>query len=78
LQHGIVPWIATLCLLPVLFITVYPRPAWPYNITPYIFVAAMFLGFVYMKQRESANPGSLDRAAALLTHSGPASETVSE
>ena len=77
-QHGVVPWIATLCLLPVLFVTVYPRPAWPYNITPYIFVAAMLLGFVYMKQRESANPGSLERAATMLTRTGPASETVSE
>jgi amino acid transporter len=78
LQHGIVPWIATLCLLPVLFITVYPRPVWPYNITPYIFVVAMFFGFVYMKWRESANPGSLDRAAAMLTTAAPASETVSD
>jgi len=63
-QHGVVPWIATLCLLPVLFVTVYPQPAWPYNITPYIFLAAMALGFAYMKRRESANPGSLERAAA--------------
>ena len=27
-------WIATLALLPGLFVTVYPEPAWPYNITP--------------------------------------------
>jgi amino acid transporter len=78
LQHAVVPWIATLCLLPVLFITVYPKPAWPYSITPYIFLVAMLLGFVYMKWRESANPGSLDRAAAMLTRTGTASEAVSE
>ncbi len=33
-QHVVVPWIATLALLPVLFVTVYPEPAWPYNLTP--------------------------------------------
>ena len=66
-QHGVVPWIATLCLLPVLFVTIYPQPAWPYNITPYIFVVALVLGFVYMKWRESRDPGSLDRAAGMLT-----------
>jgi len=73
-KHGVVPWIATLCLLPVLLVTVYPQPAWPYNITPYIFVVAMFLGFVYMKRRDSANPGSLDRAAAMLTRAGDVTE----
>jgi hypothetical protein len=30
-QHVVVPWTATLALLPVLFVTVYPEPAWPYN-----------------------------------------------
>ncbi|HEY2821195.1 MAG TPA: APC family permease [Candidatus Acidoferrum sp.] len=81
-QHGVVPWIATLCLLPVLFVTVFPQPAWPYNITPYTFLIAMALGLVYMKWRESANPGSLERAAALLTRTGstpgPAPEIISE
>jgi amino acid transporter len=69
-QHGVVPWIATLCLLPVLFVTIYPQPAWPYNITPYIFVVALVLGFGYMKWRESRDPGSLERAAMLLTRGG--------
>ena len=36
-QHVVVPWIATLALMPVLFVTVYPEPAWPYNMTPYLF-----------------------------------------
>ena len=59
---------------PVLFVTVYPQPAWPYNITPYIFVVAMFLGFIYMKWRESTNPGALDRAAAMITRAGDVAE----
>ena len=73
-QHGVVPWIATLCLLPVLFVTIYPQPAWPYNITPYVFAVALVLGFLYMKWRESRNPGALDRAAAMLTHGTQPSE----
>jgi amino acid transporter len=67
LQHAIAPWIATLCLLPVLFVTIYPRPAWPYNLTPYVFAVALVLGFIYMKWRESRDPGALDRAATMLT-----------
>ena len=69
-QHVVVPWIATLALLPVLFITVYPEPAWPYNLTPYLFVVSLMVGFAYMKWREWQNPGALRRAAILLTHSG--------
>ena len=40
-HHVVSPWIGTLALLPVLFVTIYPVPAWPYNITPYFFLAAL-------------------------------------
>src|SRR5579863_6752193 len=40
-RHGVLPWIGTLALLPVLFVTIYPVPAWPINLTPYIFIAAI-------------------------------------
>ena len=69
-QHVIVPWIATLALLPVLFVTVYPQPSWPYNITPYLFLAALLVGFAYMQWRESRNPGALHRGAMMLTRGG--------
>jgi hypothetical protein len=65
-QHVVVPWVATLSLLPVLFVTVYPVPAWPYNITPYLFLGALFLGFVYMQLLESRDPGALARGATML------------
>jgi amino acid transporter len=65
-QHAIVPWIATLSLLPVLFVTIYPVPAWPYNITPYIFVLALVAGLGYMHWRESRIPGTLERGAEIL------------
>ena len=65
-RHGVLPWIGTLALLPVLWVTVYPVPAWPYNITPYIFIAALVVGFGYMQWREARNPGALRRGATVL------------
>jgi amino acid transporter len=73
-QHVVVPWIATLVLIPVLFVTVYPEPAWPYNLTPYLFLAGLVAGFGYMQWRESRNPGALRRGALMLIRTGAASE----
>jgi amino acid transporter len=73
-QHVLVPWLATLALLPVLFVTVYPEPSWPYNITPHLFLVALLVGFAYMQWRESRNPGTLRRGAAMLTHSSDVAE----
>lgn len=73
-QHAVVPWIATLALLPVLFVTVYPEPSWPYNITPYLFLVALLVGFPYMQWRESRNPGALRRGATMLIRSGGTEE----
>ena len=65
-DHLMSPWIATLALLPVLFVTVYPVPEWPYNVVPYLFVAAMLFGFGYMQWREATHPGVLLRGATML------------
>jgi amino acid transporter len=65
-QHVVVPWVATLALLPVLFVTLYPVPSWPDNLTPYLFLLAMLLGFVYMRWLEARSPGALQRAATML------------
>jgi amino acid transporter len=65
-RHGVLPWIGTLALLPVLWVTVYPVPAWPFNITPYLFVAALIVGFAYMQWRERRHPGALKRGATML------------
>ena len=64
-QHVVVPWVATLALLPVLFVTLYPVPSWPDNLTPYLFLLAMLLGFVYMRWLEARSPGALQRAATM-------------
>lgn len=71
-RHVLIPWIATLVLLPVLFVTVYPTPAWPYNLTPYLFVVAIIAGFGYMQWREWQNPGILNRGALMMTNRGSA------
>jgi amino acid transporter len=68
-RHVVTPWIGTVALLPVLFITVYPVPAAPYNMTPYIFVIALMLGYGYMLWRESRSPGALARGATMLVGS---------
>ena len=69
-RHVVAPWLATLALLPVLFVTVYPSPPWPYNITPYLFLASLITGFAYMQVREERNPGTLRRGAILLLRGG--------
>jgi len=71
-QHEVVPWVATVALLPVLFVTVYPEPSWPYNMTPYLFLFSLVGGFAYMEWREWCNPGALRRAAMMLISSGSA------
>jgi amino acid transporter len=73
-QHAIVPWIATLSLLPVLFVTIYPVPAWPYNITPYLFVLMLILGLGCMRWLESRIPGALGRGAEIIAFSNLAQD----
>jgi len=65
-KHMVVPLIGSLALLPVLWTTVLPRPPWPYNLTPYIFLGGLVLGLIYMLWRERTNPGSLKRGATML------------
>jgi amino acid transporter len=65
-QHLVAPWVATLALVPVLFVTLYPVPAWPYNMAPYLFLAALVLGYLYMQWLESHNPGALLKGASML------------
>jgi len=73
-HHVVSPWIATVALLPVLFVTVYPLPAWPYNIAPYVFVGALIAGFGYMQWLEARHPGALRRGATMLIGSRSTAE----
>jgi amino acid transporter len=73
-QHVIVPWAATLALVPVLFVTLYPVPPWPYNIAPYLFLAGLLCGFAYMQWLEARDPGALLRGATMLVGSRSTAE----
>ena len=65
-RHVVVPWMGTLALLPALVITAYPAPAWPYGITPFLFVVALIFGFGYMQWHESRRPGVPACGATML------------
>jgi amino acid transporter len=73
-HHLVSPWFATLALVPVLFITIYPVPAWPYNITPYVFLVLLVAGFVYMQRLEATRPGALRRGATMMVGSRSTAE----
>ena len=62
----IVPLIGTLLLIPVLYITVYPVPPYPINLTPYIFIGIMVIGFVVMLVIQARNPSSLNQESTML------------
>lgn len=68
-QHLVIPWTGTLALVPVLFVTVYPIPARPYNLAPYLFLIGLLLGFPYMLWLEARDPGALERGAMMLVGS---------
>jgi hypothetical protein len=68
-RHVVSPWIGTLALLPVLFVTIYPEPEWPYNSAPYFLVVSLIAGFGYMHWIELRRPGALLRGATMLVGS---------
>ncbi|HLX56343.1 MAG TPA: APC family permease [Ktedonobacteraceae bacterium] len=65
-RHAIVPIVGTLLLLPVMFVTVYPVPAYPLNLTPYIFVVMMIAGFVVMMVLIVRRPEALAQGSSML------------
>jgi amino acid transporter len=65
-RHVIFPWAGTLTFAPVLFVTVYPVPSWPYNIAPYLYLAVMLIGFGYMRWLDVHKPDALRRGATML------------
>ena len=65
-QHWVVPWTATLVLLPVLIVTVYPLPPWPYSLAPYLFLVGLGGGFAYLRWWAANDPAALDRGGTML------------
>jgi len=68
-RHAIVPWMGTLALVPVFFVTVYPVPDWPVNITPYLFAGLLLIGIAYMYWLLANDPEALGRGATTLVGS---------
>jgi amino acid transporter len=66
LRHVIVPLVGTLLLIPVLYVTVYPVPAYPINLTPYIFIALLIVGFIVMLIIAARRPTALDQESTML------------
>lgn len=65
-QHAVVPIIGTLLLLPVMFVTVWPIPAYPFNLTPYIFIGLMLIGFIAMLLLLARRPQALTQESSML------------
>lgn len=68
-RHVIFPWAGTLTFAPVLFVTLYPVPSWPYNIAPYLYLGVMLVGFGYMRWLDGHKPDALRRGATMLVGS---------
>jgi amino acid transporter len=68
--HVLVPCAASLFLLPVLVVTIYPLPPWPYSLTPYFFLILLVGGFAYMHWREARYRGTLRRGALMIAQGG--------
>jgi amino acid transporter len=66
LRHIVVPLIGTLLLIPVLYVTVYPVPPFPVNLTPYIFVAMLVVGFIVMLIIAARRPETLSQESTML------------
>ena len=62
--HVISAIVALVLLGLTLFGTVYPVPAWPYNILPYVFLALLVLGILYFLGLRVFDPERLARIEA--------------
>jgi amino acid transporter len=69
LRHAVVPWMGTFALVPVFFVTVYPVPDWPINITPYLFAVLLLVGIAYMYWLLGREPEAFERGATMLVGS---------
>jgi amino acid transporter len=64
-RHGVVPTLGTVCLLPVVYTTVWPIPEFPQSVTPYVFVSLMIVGLGVLGVLQSRRPEVLERGSLL-------------
>lgn len=58
-RHGLVPLVGTLLLIPVVYVTFIPMPAYPFSLVPYIVVAWMLIGAGVMWLLEKRRSGNM-------------------
>jgi amino acid transporter len=58
-RHALIPLGGTLLLLPVVYVTFVPLPAYPFDLVPYIVVAWMIIGGFVMWRLEKRRSGSM-------------------
>jgi amino acid transporter len=58
-RHALIPLVGTLLLLPVIYVTFVPLPAYPFDLVPYIVVAWMLIGAGVMWWIEKRRSGSM-------------------
>jgi amino acid transporter len=64
-RHALVPLAGTLLLLPVIYVTFVPTPAYPFNLVPYIVLAWMLIGagvMWWIERRKSAGMMAMTEA----------------
>jgi amino acid transporter len=64
-RHALIPLVGTLLLLPVIWVTFVPLPAYPFDLVPYIVVAWMIIGagvMWWIERRKGASIMAMDDA----------------
>jgi amino acid transporter len=71
LKHVVVPIVATVILLMPLLIKhglLWPLPAWPYNLVPYLTVAWLVIGIGIVAYLQAKRPERLERAGRIVVN----------
>ena len=69
-RHGVIPVVATLAMVVPLVIRgglVWPAPAWPFNLPPYIVLAWLAFAVVIVVVISRRDPGKLERTGRLMS-----------
>lgn len=66
LLHFVLPGLATLLLLAPLWASVWPFPAYPFNIAVYLVPIWLVLGFIVTRWLQASKPGALAQAGKMI------------
>jgi amino acid transporter len=66
LKHMIAPVVGSLLLLPVIYVTFWPLPPYPYIVAPYFVIGWLVLGYLVMLWIDKKDPEALQRGGDYL------------